>query len=49
MLRDNDEVDIVTCWAGNASNNLWSLDFMLDLFVMRQAELQSIIIVAVSL
>jgi hypothetical protein len=33
----------------NTSNNLRILDFMLDLLVMRQAELQSIITIAVSL
>jgi hypothetical protein len=33
----------------NTSNNLRILDFMLDLLVMRQAELQSIITIAISL
>jgi hypothetical protein len=33
----------------NTSNNLWILDFMADVLVMRQAELQSIITIAVSL
>jgi hypothetical protein len=40
---------IVTCLVGNMSNNLRILDFMPNLLVMRQAELQSIITVAVSL
>jgi hypothetical protein len=40
---------IVTCWAGNTSNNLRILDYMPDLLVMRQVELQSIITIAVSL
>jgi hypothetical protein len=40
---------IVTCLVGNTSNNLRILDLMPDLLVMRQAELQSIITIAVSL
>jgi hypothetical protein len=42
-------LDIVTYFPVNTSNNLRILDFMLDLLVMRQAELQSIITIAVPL
>jgi hypothetical protein len=42
-------VGIVTCWAGNTSNNLRILHLMPDLLVMCQAELQLIITIAISL
>jgi hypothetical protein len=35
--------DIVACFPGNATNNLWVLDLTLDLVDIRQAELQLII------
>jgi hypothetical protein len=37
--------DIVECLLGNATNNLWVLDLILDLLDIRQAELQLLVII----